>query len=154
MLNFFIILKTFLNPKLLTIRIYYVLKRISFDIYYLFFRNKYKYKIIFLAGLPMSATTKLKNMCGRINGYFSRYNSTPKKIWLNQDISNETFKYFPSWSYSILKTHLNPKNENIKILKNNNVEKVVVSYRDLRDVVVARYYRLLNFPKKKMNQIF
>lgn len=149
MINFFTKLKIFLNPKLLVIRISYVFKRILYDIYFLFFKDKYKYKIIFLAGLPMSATTKLKNMCGRINGYFSRRNPTPEKIWLNQDISNETFKYCPSWSYSLLKTHLNPKDENIKIIKNNNVKKVIVSYRDLRDVVVARYYRLLSFPKKE-----
>ena len=149
MIKFFTKLKIFLNPKLIVIRISYVLKRILYDIYFLFFKDKYKYKIIFLAGLPMSATTKLKNMCGRVNGYFSRRNPTPEKIWLNQDISNETFKYCPSWSYSLLKTHLNPKDENIKIIKNNNVKKVIVSYRDLRDVVVARYYRLLSFPKKE-----
>lgn len=147
--NFFTKLKILLNIKLLVIRISYVLKRILYDIYFLFFKDKYKYKIIFLAGLPMSATTKLKNMCGRINGYFSRSNPTPEKIWLNQDISNETFKYCPSWSYSLLKTHLNPKDENIEIIKNNNVKKVIVSYRDLRDVVVARYHRLLSFPKKE-----
>ena len=143
------IFKILLNPKLIVIRVLYALKRLFYDLFYFFIRDKYRYKIIFLAGMPMSATTKLKNMCGRIDGYFTRHNPTPEKIWLNQDITNQTFKHCPSWGYSLLKTHLNPKDENIETIKRNRVKKVIVSYRDLRDVVVARYYRLLNFPKKK-----
>ena len=83
-----------------------------------------------------------------INGYFTRYTPMPEKIMYNQDITDSAFRYCPKWSYSLFKTHLNPYEENINIIKKNNVKKVVVSYRDLRDVVLARYYRLLNFPKK------
>ena len=49
----------------------------------------------------------------------------------------------------MFKTHLNPSESNLKVLKKNNIKKIVVSYRDLRDVALARYYRLLKFPKKK-----
>ena len=41
------------------------------------------------------------------------------------------------------------KKKNIDILKKNKIKKIVVSFRDPRDVVVSRYYRLLKFPKKK-----
>ena len=102
----------------------------------------------------MSATTKVKTMCGRINGYFTRYSPMPENILLNQDIAHSAFRYCPSWSYTLFKTHLNPWKENIEIIKKNNVKKVVVTYRDLRDVVVARYYRLLNFPKKKNESFY
>lgn len=141
-------LKLILNPKLSWIFISYEFKKIFFDILFLF-KKKYKYKIIFLAGMPMSATTKVKNMCGMIPGYFTRYAPMPYNIRVNQNISNSAFKYTPSWSYTLFKTHLNPNSENISIIKNNGVKKVIVTYRDLRDVVIARYHRLIKFPKQK-----
>lgn len=148
------LLKIVNNPKLSIIHLNYAIKRFFYDLFFFFKRKKYKYKIIFIAGMPMSATTKIKNMCGRIDGYFTRYTPVPKKIMYNQDITDSAFKYCPSWSYTLFKTHLNPLEENIKIIKRNNVKKVIVSYRDLRDVVVARYYRLLNFPKKEYEPNF
>ena len=99
--------------------------------------------------MPMSSTTRVKNMCGLIPGYYTRYMPMPHEIEILGDISNSAFIFSPSWSYNLFKTHLNPKEKNISILKNNNVKKIIVVYRDLRDVVVARYYRLLKFPKKK-----
>ena len=135
------------NPKLTWIFLSYEIKKILCDILFIF-KKKYKYKIIFLAGMPMSATTKVKNMCGMIPGYFTRYSPMPYNVRINQDISNSAFKYTPSWSYTLFKTHLNPSLQNIEIIKRNGVEKVVVTYRDLRDVVIARYHRLIKFPKK------
>lgn len=99
--------------------------------------------------MPMSATTKVKNMCGMIPGYFTRYSPIPYQIDVNQGITDSAFNYCPSWGYSLFKTHLNPSFENIGVIKRNNVRKVVVTYRDLRDVVVARYHRLIQFPKKR-----
>ena len=147
------ILKIILNPKLTLIFISYEMKKIFYDILFIFIK-KYKFKIIFLAGMPMSATTKVKNMCGMIPGYFTRYSPMPYNIRVNQNISNSAFNYTPSWSYTLFKTHLNPSLENIDIIKKNGVEKVIVTYRDLRDVVVARYHRLLKFPKKKNDPNF
>lgn len=143
--NILLVLK---KPNLILISINYVIKRFLYDIFYFFKKDKYKYNIIFIAGMPMSATTKIKNMCARINGYFTRSTPMPLEIMFKQNIADSAFKNCPSWSYSLFKTHLNPLEENIKIIKRNNVKKIIVSYRDLRDVVVARYYRLLKFPKK------
>tara|TARA_B100001093_G_scaffold316837_1_gene302277 strand:+ start:436 stop:1347 length:912 start_codon:yes stop_codon:yes gene_type:complete len=146
-------LKLILNPKLSWIFISYEFKKIFYDIFFIF-KKKYKYKIIFLAGMPMSATTKVKNMCGMIPGYFTRYSPMPYNIRVNQDISNSAFRYTPFWSYTLFKTHLNPNSQNLDIIKKNGVEKVIVTYRDLRDVVIARYHRLIKFPKKKNDPNF
>ena len=134
--------------RLLLVNLRYIIKRFFYDIYFIF-KKKYKYKIIFIAGMPMSATTRVKNMCGLIPGYFTRYSPTPFEVAVNQNISKSTFRYCPSWSYTLFKTHLNPTKTNIDILKKNNVKKIIVTYRDLRDVVLSRYHRLLKFPKKK-----
>jgi len=146
-------LKLILNPKLTLVFICYEIKKISCDILF-FFKKKYKYNIIFLAGMPMSATTKVKNMCGMIPGYFTRYSPIPYDIRVNQDISNSAFRYTPKWSYTLFKTHLNPSSQNINLIKKNGVKKVIVTYRDLRDVAVARYHRLIKFPKQKNDPNF
>ena len=142
------LIKFLFFPKLLLIRIIYIIKRFFFDIYFLF-HKPYKYNHIFIAGMTMSSTTRVKNMCGFIPGYFTRYMPMPHDISVNQNICDSAFKFSPSWSYSLFKTHLNPYRENIEVIKKNNVKKIIVTYRDLRDVVLARYYRLLKFPKKK-----
>jgi hypothetical protein len=145
---FNIFIKLVLNPKIFWLRINYEIKKNFFDIYF-FFKRKHKYNIIFLAGMPMSATTKVKNMCGMIPGYFTRYSPIPYKQAVNQDITNSAFRYTPSWSYTLFKTHLNPNYENLEIIRENGVKKVIVTYRDLRDVALSRYHRLLKFPKNK-----
>ena len=145
--------KIILNPRLVVIRLLYNLKRIYFDIFFIF-KKKYKFNKIFIAGMPMSATTKVKNMCGLIPGYFTRNTPIPYHIDIKQDITDSAFKYCPRWSYSLFKTHLNPSPENINIIKRNDVKKVVVTYRDLRDVVIARYHRLIKFPKKETEPNF
>ena len=148
----FILFKRFiliiLSPKSAWIFILYEVKKNIFDLVHLF-KKKYKYKIIFIAGMPMSATTKVKNMCGMIPGYFTRYSPIPRNIAVKQDISESVFRYTPGWSYTLFKTHLNPNLNNLDIVKKNNVKKIVVTYRDLRDVAIARYHRLIKFPKKK-----
>lgn len=141
------LIQFFLHPKLLLMRVIYIFKRFIFDIYFIF-KKPYKYNYIFIAGMTMSSTTRVKNMCGHIPGYFTRYMPMPHSIAIRQDICNSAFMFSPSWSYSLFKTHLNPSENNLEVLKRNKIKKIVVTYRDLRDVALARYYRLLKFPKK------
>lgn len=136
------------NPKLVLIRFKYNLDRFFSDIAARSGKYKYKYNIIFIVGMPMSATTYVKNMFGLVPGYFTRYTPMPFHVADNQDISESAFKNCPKKGYTLFKTHLNPTNSNIDILKRNNVKKIILTYRDLRDVAVARYYRLKKLPRK------
>jgi|MDTC01.3.fsa_nt_gb hypothetical protein len=145
---FRIIIRIIQNPKLVVIRLSYNLKRLLSDIKAQFGKYKYKYNIIFIAGMPMSATTWVKNMFGLVPGYYTRYTPMSKNVAYNQNISDSAFKYCPKKSFSLFKTHLNPHKENIDIIKKNNVKKIIVTYRDLRDVALSRYHRLIKFPKK------
>ena len=87
--------------------------------FHLFIKG-YKYKIIFIAGMPMSATTKVKNMCGMIPGYFTRYSPIPHDIAVKQDITKSAFRYIPRWSYTLFKTHLNPRSNYATIIDINS----------------------------------
>jgi len=136
------------NPTALLSRFSYNIKRGLFDIAARLGIYQYKYNIIFIAGMPLSATTWVKNMFGRVPGYFTRFAPIPYDISVRQDFSESAFKYVSRQEYTLFKTHLNPTVENLNIILNNNVKKVVVTHRDFRDVVVARYHRLKKFPKK------
>ena len=113
-----------------------------------------KYNVIFIAGMPLSATTWVKNLFGRVPVYFTRFTPMPYDIAVIRNIVQSAFKYVPTYGYTLFKPHLNPEVENLNILKNNDVKKIIVTMRDFRDVAVSRYYRLATStgpfgPKKK-----
>lgn len=107
---------------------------------------KYPHHIIFLSGMALSGSTWIKNMLARIPGYYTRFSPMPRDIANRQDIVDVAFKRVPQRGYTLFKTHLNPTVSNLECIKQNGVEKIIVSYRDLRDVVVSDYYRNLEFP--------
>ncbi len=134
----------------LVIRVKYNFKRLIDDwkIKYISDNYNYPHHIVFIAGLPMSATTWVKTMFARVPGYYTRFAPLPYEVAIRQNIEDEYFSYAPNYSYTLFKTHLNPWKENIAILKRNNVDKVIVTFRDYRDVVISLYYRWLQFPGK------
>jgi len=142
------------HPILLTKRITYNLKRGFSDTLAHFDYYKYPNKIIFLAGMAMSASTWMKNLCGRIPGYYSRSIPMPIEISYYQNICDSAFNYVPSKGYSLIKTHLNPTQENLECIRRNGVDKILITYRDLRDVVLSRYHRLIVFPKPMSREDF
>jgi hypothetical protein len=89
----------------------------------------------------------MKNLLARIPGYYTRSTPMPKDVAINQNICDSAFKHVPKHGYALFKTHLNPTAENLECISRNGVEKVLITYRDLRDVVIARYHRLMEFPK-------
>ena len=107
------------------------------------------HNIIFLVGMPISGSTWMKNLLAQVPGFYTRKNVMPYKIKHYQDICDSGFLYHPQYGYSLFKTHLNPKDENIACLYRNGVDKIIVMYRDLRDVAVSRYYRCVDVPKDK-----
>ena len=144
----------FRNPIEVFKLFYYNIKRKLFDIGARFGFYQYKYNVIFIAGMPLSATTWVKNLFGRVPGYFTRYTPMSYDIAVNRNIAQSAFKYVPTYGYTIFKTHLNPEIENLNIITNNDIKKIIVTMRDFRDVAVSRYYRLATStgpfgPKKK-----
>jgi hypothetical protein len=135
------------RPDLAFRRLAYNVQRAIADRASAYGHYQYPYHILFIAGMPMSASTWVKNLLARIPGYYTRHTPMPKEVAYNQNICDSAFSYHPIDGYTIYKTHLNPTNENLECIFNNGVKKVVITYRDLRDVAIARYHRLVQFPK-------
>ena len=135
------------HPFLLTKRLTYNTKRNVSDILSSFGYFKYPNRIIFLAGMAMSASTWMKNLLGRIPGYYTRPMPMPIEISYYQNICDSAFKYVPSNGYTLIKSHLNPTEENLNCINKNGVGKILITYRDLRDVVLSRYHRMIVYPK-------
>ena len=137
------------HPILFSMSLDYKVKRFFDDILAFFRYYKYPYKIIFVAGMPYSGSTKMKQLVSTIPGYYSRVFTMPFYVNYNQDICDQGFFHTPSYGYSLFKTHLNPTNENLDCIFRNGVEKVLITYRDLRDVSVSRYHRIVAVSKPK-----
>jgi len=144
-----LIILGFSNPQLLVRRAGHDLKRVAAD--YLSYFGYYKDlpKIIFIAGMALSGSTWMKNLFARVPGVFTRPMPMPSDVEYKQNICDSAFSHFPKYGHTLVKTHLNPLKENIECIHNNGVDKVLVTYRDLRDVVVSHYYRLIEIPKNK-----
>lgn len=147
--RFGIILNVARHPWLFSKRIAYGFKRLIFNKMNRFGYHAYKYKIIFIAGLPLSGTTWVKNLFARVPGYFTCRMPMPAEVAYRQDICDSAFKYISKYGYTLIKTHLNPTEDNLECIRKHGVEKIIVVYRDLRDVVISHYYRLLSIPKPK-----
>lgn len=142
------------NPKKLSFLLKYYTKRNIDDCHSYLGHYNYPYKIIFLAGMPMSATTWMKNLIARIPGYYSRPMPMPYDIAVQQNIVDSAFKHAPPKGYALYKTHLKQSKDNLDCIERNGVKKIVVTYRDLRDVVISRYYRHIDFPERKESPFF
>jgi len=108
----------------------------------------YKHRILFIAGLPKSGTTWVENFFFNVPGYCPRKISGDPNIIIKQDLPYNAFEKIPKYGYSYIKTHVNPTEENFKILENANIKKIIVMIRDNRDVSISRYYHRLKRPKK------
>ena len=111
--------------------------------------------ILFVAGYPKSGTTWVENFISNIPGYNPReLNGDPEIIRL-QNLPDDAFKWFPKSGYSSIKTHTNPNENNFAILKKANVQKILIMYRDPRDIVVSNYFHILkNNPWKKTDNFY
>lgn len=137
------------NPFLLYKRCWYITKRTISGCLYRYGYCNYYYKIIFLAGMALGGSTWMKQLLAGIPGVFTRSTPMPYDIAYRQNICDSAFSRIPKHGNTLIKTHLSPTQENIDCLFRNEVEKVLVIYRDLRDVIISHYYRLIEFPKPK-----
>jgi hypothetical protein len=137
------------HPDLAVQRLTYNTRRFVVDQQCRFGKYNYRYKIIFLAGMAMGGSTWMKNLLGRIPGIFTRHTPMPIEIAYNQGICDTAFSHIPRHGNTLFKTHLDPTPANIECLFRNGVEKVLITHRDLRDILIARYHRLIAFPKSE-----
>ena len=126
----------------------YELRNIQEDFKSYLGKYNYPYRIIFIAGLPKSGTTWVENFFTKIPGYVIRSLAGDQECIKNHGIPENGFKHFPKRGYSCIKTHANPTIENFKSLNKNSIEKIIVIYRDPRDVAISRYFHLCSSPKK------
>jgi hypothetical protein len=108
----------------------------------------YKHKIIFIAGLPKSGTTWVENFFFNVPGYRPRDLTGDNNVYLKLNLPENAFEKFPKEGYSFVKTHIKATKENLKILKKTGINKIIIMFRDPRDIVISRYYHILNKPKK------
>ena len=107
----------------------------------------YKYNKLFIIGMPLSGTTWIKNILAHVPGVFTRSTPMPKEVSNNQNICDSAFSRIPKYGNTLFKTHLNPTKDNLDCISRNGVDKILISYRDLRDVSISMYHRLVDFPK-------
>lgn len=106
-----------------------------------------KTKTIFIAGYPKSGTTWMENFTSLIPGYNPRILNGSKEVLMRHDLPQNAFSRIRTYQYSSFKSHISPSKENIEILIENNINKIVVMYRDPRDIVLSNYnYVLKNNP--------
>ena len=111
--------------------------------------------ILFITGFPKSGTTWVENFVTNIPGYNLRELSGEKEVISRHNMPDDAFKWFPKSGCSSIKTHINPNKANLSILKNANVKKILVMYRDPRDIVVSHYYHVLKHnPWKETDKFY
>jgi len=109
----------------------------------------YHNNIIFLAGMGLGGSTWFKNMLAHIPGYYTRSTPMPWEVAYNQNICDSAFRYTSKNNFTLFKTHLNPTRENLDCITRNGVTKILITYRDLRDVALSRTHRQMIKPKPK-----
>ncbi len=105
-----------------------------------------KYKFVWCAGLPKSGTTLIEKIFDNLP--YVRQNNSFNRIFytgfLEHDhgITNDMFSNFPKNKYTFLKTHTHYEKKYEEIALKNNL-KIIISVRDLRDMLVSRYFHIM-----------
>ena len=112
-------------------------------------------KKIWICGLPKSGTTLIEQILDflpyiRIDRSVCR--TFPIKDKLNILNYIQYLDYFPNDKYSYVKTHLEFDKNFVESLKKKNFS-IIVSFRDLRDAMISRYYHILNDTKHWQHEI-
>jgi sulfotransferase 6B1 len=131
-----ILIKFFLSPR------YYCKIAIN-DLMAYFGSIPGEVKVIFVAGYPKSGTTWVENFVSSIPGYSPRVLGGDREVIRHHELPDDAFTHLPSYAYSSIKTHINPSAQSVKVLRSAGISKILVMYRDPRDVIVSHYYHLL-----------
>jgi len=105
-----------------------------------------KHKLVWCAGLPKSGTTLIEEIFDNLpyvrqNISFNRIFYTGKLDHVH-GVSDEMFKHSPRDRFTFLKTHSHYEKKYEEIAVKNNL-RIIISLRDLRDMLISRYYHIL-----------
>ena len=103
---------------------------------WLMYHGNYRQNVVFIAALPKSGSTWLRNMFCAIPGFYA---FQPKHVTpTDNDLLDDTFRAYDRLLAVLhLHTHWSPQNE--VVLKREGLRYVVI-YRDIRDVAVSWYF--------------
>jgi hypothetical protein len=108
-------------------------------------KYKSKNKFIWICGLPKSGTTLVEEILDYI-AYIridrSVFRKFPNKNFVNILNLEDYTSCFPQEKYSYIKTHISFDDKIVNNLINRNF-KILIMFRDLRDVMISRYYHVL-----------
>ena len=109
-------------------------------------KEKSSHRVVWCAGLPKSGTTVIEQIFDNLP--YVRQNVSFNRLFFtgnlknDHSISEEMFKYNPSNKYTFLKTHTEYSIYHENIYRKFNL-RVIVSLRDLRDMLISRYFHIL-----------
>ena len=113
----------------------------------------YPHRIVFIAGMAKSGSSWVQRMLLNIPGYqrspiVDRSNITKGKVW-----DESYFTNIPKFGYYVLKTHAEASTELLANIRKMNLL-TIVTYRDLRDQSVSRYYHQLVDPNSVFYKMY
>ena len=111
------------------------------------YKFKSNIKFVWCAGLPKSGTTLIEKIFESLPYINLKYSVKriyfPNKLDHVHGISDSMFSNMPKNKFTFLKTHSPYKEIYEKIALKNNA-KIIISLRDLRDVMISRYYHVIS----------
>ena len=108
---------------------------------------KKKFHIVWCAGLPKSGTTLIENILEELP--MIQANNSLFRIFDNRNLNNihaisgQMFEKFPKDKLTFLKTHTYYSEDSIN-LANKYRTKIIISMRDIRDVMISRYFHAMS----------
>ena len=113
--------------------------------------------LIWVCSLPKSGSTLVEEILEyypyvKLNRSLNRFYSKGlvEHSW---DISAEMFESAPKNNLSFIKTHTHYQDKFYQISKEYNA-KIILTFRDLRDVMISRYFHIINNPKHVLHTSF
>ena len=109
------------------------------------------HKLVWCAGLPKSGTTMVEKILNDMP--YVQVNMSPIRRYSEtgivhpHDICEDMFRYLPKNKYSFLKTHTHYKDTFLELSKKYNA-RIIVSLRDLRDMLISNYFHIMSNPKQ------
>ena len=112
--------------------------------------KKLTFNKVWCIGLPKSGTTLIESILEELpyvemfTSILRKWENTNPKYMFDLNVPEELFKDMPDNRNTYCKTHTKLTVTAKKIINDHNV-RVILSIRDLRDMMISRYYHILNY---------